>query len=66
MVGSTAETTRANVKAKIDSFVEGDLEHASEVLSALLEIATKDENIVPPANTLPQVNSFHFCLLFLG
>jgi hypothetical protein len=47
---STTEKTRASVKIKIDSFIEGGLQHASEILSALLEIASKDEGITAPDN----------------
>ena len=48
---STMEMTRASVNEKADSFAEGDLEHATEVLSALWEIAIKGGDIKPPANT---------------
>jgi len=60
---STAETTRASVNKKIDSFVEGDLEHATEMLCALWEIANKDGGIGAPSNTPPAVSPFRFCLL---
>ena len=40
MGDSTTETTRASV----DKMIEGDLGHATEMLSALWEIANKDEN----------------------
>jgi hypothetical protein len=51
MEDSTTETTRASVDKKIDSFVEGDLEHATEMLSALWEIANKDGDVKAPSNT---------------
>jgi len=63
MEASTAETTRANVNKRIDSFVEGDLEHATEMLSALWEISNKDGRIGAPSNTPPAVSPFRFCLL---
>ena len=63
---STAEATRASVRTKIDSFVEGGLEHAPEVLSALLEIVSKDEDITAPVNTRPFVGSFNIRRLLLG
>ena len=63
MEDSTTETTRASVHNKIDSFVKGDLEHATEILSALWEIAYEDRDIKAPANTLSAVSSFQFCLL---
>ena len=58
MEDSTTETTRASVDKKIDSFVEGDLEHATDLLSALWEIVNKDGDIKAPSNTSPAVSSF--------
>ena len=60
MEDSTTKTTRSSVKEKIDSFVEGDLERATEVFSELLEIASRDEDITAPANTSPAVSSSQF------
>ena len=59
MEDSTTEVTRAGVNKKIDSFVEGDLDHATEILSALWEIANKGDDItvVPPSTSSP-VSSF--------
>ena len=51
MEDSTMATTRVRVNRKVDSFVEGDLEHATEVLSALWEIANKGDDIKPAENT---------------
>ena len=57
------EAARARIKDKIASFVEGDLERATEVLSGLLEIAGKDGDIKPPTNApstvslLPRLSS---------
>ena len=53
----TTETTRAKVEEKIDSFSEGDLEHATEILSRLWEIASKDADVKAPSNTTPAVSS---------
>lgn len=47
MEDSTMEVTRVNVERKIDSFVEGDLDHAAETLSELWEIASKDGDVKP-------------------
>ena len=63
MEDSTTETTRASVDKKIDSFVEGDLEHATEILSALWEIAYNDRDIKASENTPSAVSPFQFCLL---
>ena len=59
MEDSTTETTRASVDKKIDSFAEGDLEHATEMLSALLEIVNKDNDVNAPSNT-PAVSHSRF------
>ena len=64
MEGSTTEATRASVDKKIDSFVGGDLEHATEMLSALWEIANTDGDTKAPSNNPPSVSPFLFCLLF--
>ena len=53
---STMAMTRASVNEKVDSFAEGDLEHATEGLSALWEIAIKGGDINPPANTTSAVS----------
>jgi hypothetical protein len=63
MGDSTTVTTRVSVDKKIDSFVEGDLEHATEMLSALWEIVNKDGDITAPSNTSSTVSPFQFCLL---
>ena len=60
---STTEATRANVDKKIDSFVEGDLEHMMEMLSALWEIVNKDGDVNAPTNTPSTVRLFRFRLL---
>lgn len=56
-VGDSADATRVKVDQKIDSFAEGDLEHATEMLSALWKIANKDGNISAPSNATPGVSS---------
>ena len=68
-VTDSSETTRANVEKKIDSYVEGDLQHATEMLSALWKIANKDESITAPSNPVSNVNpsfSIVFLVLFRG
>ena len=58
---ATTGTTRAGVEEKVCSFVEGELDHAMETLSALWEIASKDEDITIPAGRAKStVNSFKF------
>ena len=56
MEDSTTETTRAGVEGKIDSYVDGDLEHATEVLSALWEIVNRDGEIKAPLSTPSSVS----------
>jgi len=57
------EVTCASVDEKVESFAEGDLEYATEILSALWEIASKDDDIKAPASTSSVVSQFQFCLL---
>lgn len=54
-VGDPADATRVKVDKKIDSFAEGDLEHATEMLAALWKIANKDGTIAAPSNVTPAV-----------
>ena len=54
------EASWARVDEKIDSFYEGDLEHATDVLSALWDVVNKDEDITAPSNTPPAVSRFQF------
>ena len=56
------ETTRISVDKKIDSFAEGDLEYATEMFSALLEIVNKDGDVTAPSNTSPTVSYSRFSL----
>ena len=64
MDDSTTEPTRAKVGEKIDSFVEGDLEHATETLSALWEIANKGGGAKAPSNATPAVSSPQPCVVW--
>ena len=60
MEDSTTEVTRVSVEEKMDSFAKGELEHAGEILSALWEIAIKDEDAEPPEDTSSTVSPFWF------
>ena len=64
MEDSTAEATCLSVEEKVDRFVEGDLEHAGEILSALWEIASAGGGAQPPEGTsstgIPSLLSFWF------
>ena len=53
----TTDVTGLAVDQKIDSFAEGGLEHATEILIALLETANKDDDIKSPATASPIVRS---------
>ena len=48
--GDSIETTRASFDRKIDSFTEGELEHATEMLSTLWRIVKKP-GITAPSNS---------------
>ena len=54
---STGQKTRTGVENKIRSFAKGDLEHATETLSALWEILNNDADINAPS-TKPVVSPF--------
>jgi hypothetical protein len=64
MEPSTTETIRTSVEKKIDSFVEGNLEHALETISALWEVANKDGDAKEPLTIVPAVSAsrFVFCV----
>ena len=47
---------RTSVDEKIDSFIKGDLRHATEIVSALWEIVNKDGDIYAPSNASPAVS----------
>ena len=59
---ATMEATRARIDEEIDSFYQGNLEHAAEVLSALWEIVNRGGNTTgPPSVSPPQaVSRFRF------
>jgi len=63
MEDSKTETTQVSVDKKIDSFVEGDLEYATEMLCTLWEIANEDKDIEAPSNVSPAVSLFWHCRL---
>ena len=63
MEDSTTEATRVSVEEKVDSFVEGELERAGEIISALWEIANKDGGVEPPKSTSSTVSPFRFYFL---
>jgi len=58
MNNSTTETTRVSFDRKIDSFANGELEHATEMLSTLWRIVNTDGEIKAPPNTSPTVSPF--------
>ena len=62
------KTTRASFDKKIDSFTEGELEHAVEILSTLWEIINKPGGITAPSNSPPagSVSAFPFSVLHKG
>ena len=62
MDDSTTETTRTSVDEKINSFAKGKLEHASEVLSALFEIVSRDGDINAPSGVSPAVRLAFSCV----
>ena len=49
------EDTRTSIEKKLDSFVEGNLEHATGMVSALWGVLKKDGEIMGPSSTLPAV-----------
>ncbi|KAF9785408.1 hypothetical protein BJ322DRAFT_828220 [Thelephora terrestris] len=52
---STTAAISASIDEKFDSYGEKSLEHATEIIIALLEIANKDDKVKPLANTSPEV-----------
>ena len=56
-VEDSTETTRTSIEKKVDSFVEGGLEHAAEMVSALWKMVNKDGDVKAPSNTSPAVSS---------
>ena len=63
MEDSTGQKIRAEVETKIKSFAKGDLEHATEVLSALWEIANNDRIIKAPSDAEHIVSPYWLCCL---
>ena len=62
-VGDSTEAIRTAVEKKVDSFVEGDLEHAAEAISALWTMVNQDGEIKAPTSTSSPVSPFLACLL---
>lgn len=58
MEDSTTEATRASVDKMIDSFGDGDFEHATEMLSALWDIVNNDDDINAPSSDSTSVSPF--------
>lgn len=67
-VMDSTEAIRTGVEKKIDSFAEGDLEHAAEILSALWKIANKEGNIGVPSSVSSNVSPLlpFFLMLRVG
>jgi len=53
---STTEKIRASFRNKVDSFAQGELEHATEMLSTLWGIINRDGEIKAPSNISPAVS----------
>ena len=62
-VGDKTEAIRTGVEKKINSFSEGDLGHATEMVSVLWRVANKDENVTAPSSALSAVSPFPVCFL---
>ena len=60
MEDSTSEATRISVEEKMDSFAEGDLEHAGEILSMLWDIVNVDEDAISQASGTSTVSPSRF------
>lgn len=54
---------RTGVEKKIKSFARGNLEHATDMLSALWEIANSDGDVKAPSGAAPAVSQFFLLLL---
>ena len=63
LVGDRDGETRRSVEKKIESFVEGDLEHAAETVLALWEVVKKDGDIKAPSSTVSAVSQLPVCIL---
>ena len=65
MEDSTTETIRASVDNKIDRFVQGDLKHAAEMLTALWDSANAGGDVEAPAGaalTVSHPRILPFCV----
>lgn len=65
MDDSAADSVGAGVDGKIDSFAEGGLEHGTEIILVLLEIATEEDDTRLPANAPSAVSPVPGFVLFL-
>ena len=52
-IGDSTETTRAGFDKRIDSFIEGKLEHVAEMFSTVWEVINKPGSITVPSNSPP-------------
>ena len=59
---ATTEATTVSIDKKIDSFGQGDLEHATDILSTLWEIMNTDGDIKATPTALPTVSCAQFYL----
>ena len=57
-----SEATHASIEKKIDSFVEGDLEHATETISGLWGVVKRDGDIEAPPSTSSAVSLLRVCI----
>ena len=55
-VEDSTTATGTSIEEKIDAFVQGDLEHAAEMVSELWKIVNGDEDVKAPSNTAPAVS----------
>ena len=55
-IGDSTESTRVSFDKKIDSFVEGELEHVAEMFSTVWEVINKSGGITAPSNFRPVVS----------
>ena len=59
----TSEAIRTGIEKKIGSFAEGVLEHATDMLTEVWEIVSKDGDIMTHENTPSTVRLLHLCLV---
>ena len=60
------ESARTRLNEKIDDFAQEELEHAAEIVFALLKIANEGGDIVSHVDTSPTVSSTQFSSPGLG